>query len=286
MHNPNQIHTLWIGDKLTAMELLTLHSFIHYGFEVNLWMYSKITNVPDNVYIKDANEIIEQNSIFYYKHRNKYGHGKGSVSGFSDIFRYKLLYEQGGIWVDMDITCLKQFSINTPYFFRYHHHIGLVGNILKAPINAPLMQWCYEKSIADVNDENTNWLLPIEILKKGVYHFNLEEYIQNISNPDSFPIVKKLFIHSSTNINHWGAIHWMNEEFRRLQIDKNFVISGSTYQSLLDIYHIPYKIATQKEARKIKWKVSKIQYAFINLEARYKWYKDKMLSFFKQQTIR
>ena len=95
------VHMLWIGDTLSAMEQLTVQSFLQCGYRVYLWTYSPDLFAPAGVVRKDANEIIPEEKIFTYNHYNKFGHGKKSYSGFSDIFRYKLLYEHGGIWSDM-----------------------------------------------------------------------------------------------------------------------------------------------------------------------------------------
>ncbi|MFN8295425.1 MAG: capsular polysaccharide synthesis protein [Chitinophagales bacterium] len=280
MDSSNIIHTLWIGDSLSAMEELMLKSFQYFNCNVNLWTYKNSLTVPDGIIIKDANEIIPEHKVFSYKSQNKYGHGKGSLSGFSDIFRYKLLFEKGGIWVDSDVTCLKEFKIEEPYFFRFHHQIGLVGNVLKADKNAPLMEWCYNKAIQLVDRENTNWLLPIEILKEGVYYFNLQKYIHDISNPDSFPVVREMYLNNNRNIVNWTIIHWMNEEFRRMNIDKNKVVRGSHYQQLLDKHKIDYNFATPEEIKLLKWKTSKLNYSILNLISRYNWYKRKLFDNF------
>lgn len=280
MSDANDIHTLWIGDQLSAMELMTLQSFLQHGFTVHLWTYSDKLIPPEGVHPEDAREILSESAVFSYNKSNKYGHGKGSLSGFSDIFRYKLLHERGGIWIDMDITCLRAFQITTPYFFRHHQHIGLVGNVLKAPKGSPLMEWCYQRTISEVTADNTHWLLPIEILKEGVYHFRLESYIQNISNPDSFPVVRELLLHSKSDISAWSVIHWMNEEFRRMGIDKNMAVNGSHYQLLLHQYNIPYSAATETAVRQLKWETSKFNYALLNLKARYNWYREKLGNYF------
>lgn len=272
MNNDNMVHTLWIGEELSAMEVLTLKSFSDCGFSVQLWCYNKNIIVPDGIIKKDANEIIEESSVFHYTFTNKFGHGKGSVSGFSDVFRYKLLYELGGIWADMDITCLQPFVLKDPYFFRHHHQIGIVGNFLKSPKKSPLMKWCYEQSSGTVNEKNTDWLLPVEILKEGIYKFKLEQYIQNISNQDSFPKIRGLLLHNKIGINNWKIIHWMNEELRRLNIDKNVCIKGSAYEALLIKYAVDHKVATSGEAKEIKQKISALRYIILNLKARWKWY--------------
>ena len=36
---------------------------------------------------------------------------------FADIFRYKMLYMNGGYWVDLDMIALKRFNFKEPYIF-------------------------------------------------------------------------------------------------------------------------------------------------------------------------
>ncbi len=83
------INSLWIGNTLGNLELLTLKSFIRHGHEFHLWVYSEINNlIPEGVILKDANEIIPATEIFRYKYNDPVSkQGKGSVAGFSDIFR-------------------------------------------------------------------------------------------------------------------------------------------------------------------------------------------------------
>lgn len=254
------------------MELLTIESYQNYGFEFHLWCYDKISNLPRNVVVQDANKIIPKSSIFSYQKQNKFGHGKGSVSGFSDLFRYKLLFAVGGIWTDMDITCLQSFSLDEDYFFRYHHQIGLVGNFMKAPAKSDLMWFCYEETLKQVDEHNTNWLLPIEILKQGVKKYNLEKYIFDISNKDSFPLVRKMYTKNyDFNLQNWKIIHWMNEEFRRFGIDKNFAVKKSSYYQLLLQNNVQFNTLSNWNALKIKYQTSSINYSIINLKARLLW---------------
>ena len=265
------IHSLWIGDNLSSLELLTLNSFTQSGYEFNLWVYDIDLPVPHNIVKKNANDIIPESEVFYYKNASKYGHGKGSLAGFSDIFRYQLLYKYGGIWVDMDITCLQPLDISSDHFFRHHHTFGLVGNVLKAPQNSPLMLWCYERSITQINADNINWTLPIEILKQGVKQFKLEGFIQNISNEDKWPVVARMLRKNKKIPAHWKVIHWMNEEFRHLDIQKNKAVKDSVYEQFLKKYTVAYSVYTKEEENDLWWKLSKLNYTLINLRARWDW---------------
>ena len=83
------VNALWIGESLSATEILTIKSFLKNGHEFILWTYSDVkTPLPEGTIVKDANDIFPQKNVFAYKYSNQFGHGKCSYAGFSDIFRY------------------------------------------------------------------------------------------------------------------------------------------------------------------------------------------------------
>lgn len=229
------VNGLWIGTALSNLELLTLRSFTHHGHEFHLWTYNKlVTEIPEGVSIMDANEIIPEAEVFRYKNSNQFGHGKGSVAGFSDVFRYKLLFEKGGWWVDMDVTCLKSFTTEKPYYFRAHHELKVVGNVMKCPKHSQLMKQCYEIAKASVNDENQDWHLPIQILNDQIKRFNLEEYIvSDESPPDQWHIVCRWLFTTKQLPKSYVFIHWLHEVWRTKDVTSLGFLSTSAYGRLL-----------------------------------------------------
>jgi|YNPMSStandDraft_1061717.scaffolds.fasta_scaffold00130_16 hypothetical protein len=233
------VNGLWIGNKLGNLELLTIHSFINFGHDFYLWIYEPIkTPLPPQVFVRDANEIIPKENIFNYKHSNQYGHGKGSYAGFSDIFRYALLYKYGGWWVDMDVTCLSPLNYEYPFVFRKHHVFDTVGNIMKCPKNSILMKLCYEEAYSSINSENKDWNKPIIILNKYIKELSLQNYIIDFTNEDKWLFVKKLLKSEHQLPSHLKVIHWVNEEWRRHKIKKEYAIPGSFYYLQLSKYNI------------------------------------------------
>ncbi|MEZ5009054.1 MAG: DUF4184 family protein [Chitinophagales bacterium] len=262
--NNHIIHGLWIGNSLSNVELLTIQSFLDHGHSFQLWTYAIDLNIPRGTILKDANKIIDEKDVFSYHNTNQFGHGKGSYAGFSDLFRYKLLYERGGIWVDMDVTCLKPFDFPEPYLFRAHHKNGLVGNIMKCPKNSDLMLYCYNQAVDQINANNKDWMLPLKILKAGIEQYNLTPYIKNISNKDSWPVVSKLLVHQKVLNKEWYAIHWMNEEWRRLNISKESFLKESTIGDLLNKHKITYSEINKGKYR-YTFKFNRLNYSLINL---------------------
>jgi mannosyltransferase OCH1-like enzyme len=224
VYNSNLIiNSLWIGNSLSIMELLTIKSFMDHGHEFHLWLYSEMeTSLPEGVVLEDANQIIPEDKIFSYKNANQYGHGKGSFAGFSDIFRYKLLYEKGGWWVDMDVTCLKPFNFKSDFVFREHSELLIVGNVMKCPPKTDFMKCCYEEAIESVDEKNSNWLKPIEILNTNLLKHDLEQYImKDISIPDHYGLIRLLCNFRIQESNQMYFIHWCNEEWRHRFKNKN-----------------------------------------------------------------
>ena len=85
----NTIQSLWIGESLSKVEELCLSSFLYHGHEVHLYIYDNVKNIPDGVVIKDANDILHKDNIFY-THNN-------SVAHFADLFRWSLIKQKRGI---------------------------------------------------------------------------------------------------------------------------------------------------------------------------------------------
>jgi|GEM_PF-431030 len=98
------IQQLWVGGDLSYIELLSIRSFIANGHETHLYTYDPKMNAPLGCILKDAREILPESDIFV--HSAKTGRSKGSLAGFADRFRWKLVHDKGGAWADCDVICL------------------------------------------------------------------------------------------------------------------------------------------------------------------------------------
>ena len=98
------IQGLWIGDRLSPMEKISIKSFLTYGAPYHLYCFNSIEGIPEGTVIKDANEIIPKSFIDYKNFKYP--------GSFSNIFRYKLLLEKGGWWADLDTVALRQFTFS------------------------------------------------------------------------------------------------------------------------------------------------------------------------------
>ncbi len=258
--------SLWIGEKLGSLERMCLKSALQFGRRAELFAYREF-EVPEGVRLRDAREILPESAVFAYQKASKEGLGAGSYSGFSDLFRYRMLYELGGGWMDTDISLIKPLSPST-YLFRAHPHFQAVGNVMYCPASSPLMAWCFEETQRRLKPAITDWTLPIRILGEGVERFELREFVVALGNEDRWPQVSRLLLEDSSVPESWVLVHWMNEEFRRLGLSKEAVLAQSGLHKLFEQHQIAVPVLRGKGARAYRWRISRANYLWANIKAR------------------
>lgn len=149
---PKIAHFYWGNSTLPFLRYLTLKTFSHYNPDWQLILYipiktdSQITwDTPENKtnfngidYTYKLEEMSNLNivKIDFYKYL-QISNDTSDVHK-SDFLRWKLLSEQGGMWIDMDIIFIKpiaesecNINKNTNLIFcqcRYGHSIGFIGS--------------------------------------------------------------------------------------------------------------------------------------------------------------
>lgn len=130
--------TMWIGNPLSRLEILSLKSFLHYGYSIAVYLYDMNLEVPEGVIKANANYVIPESSAYSVQ---------GSYSIFSDYFRYKMLSMVDTVWVDMDCICLSDnFPLHDEYFFAPEQINGLVnGAVLKYPMDSEMAKFVLDE---------------------------------------------------------------------------------------------------------------------------------------------
>ena len=241
MEDNKIVRSLWIGGPLTNLERLCINSFIKNGHEFHLYVYDNVEGIPLGAVVKDGNEIINEREIFTYRDPQH----NGSFSAFSNWFRYRMLYELGGYWVDMDMVCLKPFDFEDEYVFSSETCYGrddlkdgvhTTSSLIKVPKYSKIMEYCWDRT--QEIGKNVRWgQIGPKLLKESVDKFGLQDYVKS---PNTFCPMH----HGETNIimnkewsNDYGkniawqrpfdlesecyGIHLWNEYWRNNNIDKN-----------------------------------------------------------------
>jgi hypothetical protein len=142
------IQMLWVEGPLSALERLSMASFIRCGHPVHLYVYGKVSGVPGDVTVLDGRSILPEQRICRYGPAA--GAGAGSLALFSNLFRYALLQRHGGAWSDCDVVCLKpldaelaaDYVIPTEYRDSARQVLLANGCLLKAPATSPFVAEC------------------------------------------------------------------------------------------------------------------------------------------------
>lgn len=130
--------TLWIGQTLGPVERACLLSVVRQGHPFHLYCYEEPEGVPAGIQLCDAESIIPRTRII--RHRT------GSVSLFSNWFRYELQRLGRGTWLDCDVYLLAPLQYDNPYLFGRAPCLPgdirsnlIYSGVLRLPTDSPLL---------------------------------------------------------------------------------------------------------------------------------------------------
>jgi hypothetical protein len=151
------VRSLWIGNRLTTLQQLSIRSFLSEGHDFVLYVYENVEGIPAGTIVQDGRKVLPEDRIFFYAD----GFGRGSPAGFSNAFRYRLLFEQGGWWVDLDTVCLKSFQdLSGEYVFGFqrtpHETRKVASSVIKVPRGSELMERCCA-AVESVDPKTIRW---------------------------------------------------------------------------------------------------------------------------------
>ncbi len=169
--------SLWIGNRLSPMEVLSIESFLHFGYEYHLYCYEEIANVPRGAKVCDAREILPATEIFY--HQGSFANG--SPACFSDMWRYRLLLERGNWWVDTDVVCVRPFEFDGEHVLghqREDDQLCINCAVIRTPVGSPLARYCYETCLR-IDRENMPWgATGPKLVQAAIHELNMSDCIQ------------------------------------------------------------------------------------------------------------
>lgn len=228
--NSDVIQSFWQGDTLSDMERMCILSYLKRGHPFHLYVYRAPRNCPSGTCLKDASEIMPEESVFIDVF--------GGFVNFSNIFRYMLLYRRGGWWVDMDTVCLRPFNFDAPYVFSSEQRgdrFSVNTTYIKSPAGSILMKACLDFAVQR-GHEFIHWgELGVSLLSRMVFRYRLQRYIQRptVFCPVSGSCVRQFIEAPGVDISSESyALHWWHELWRRNGWDQNGAYPGSIYNSI------------------------------------------------------
>ena len=231
------IQALWIGDRLSTMEQLCIASFLHHGHPVHLYVYQETAGIPEGATVLDGNTVLPASRIFMYSEHKTY-------AGFANFFRYKLLLEKGGWFVDSDTICMRPFDFDSEYVFSSEGVNGRqLPNVgaMKVPAGSAIMQYAWD-TCNQFEPSTLKWSqCGPTLLGKALQEYSLQSFVQpwDVFCPIHFSVWEQMLDPGIS----WElpkrthAIHLWNELWRRESRDKDAPYPpGCLYEQLKQRY--------------------------------------------------
>lgn len=97
------VSTLWIGRELNELSALCLKSWIQNGYDIDLYIdKTKDFELPKDIPLHRVN-LLDSNSVPMPPELSK-----DDILPYSDLWRYRMLFFNGGTWLDADMFLLRR----------------------------------------------------------------------------------------------------------------------------------------------------------------------------------
>lgn len=95
---PPLIHQIWLGERKPPIKLMTSWRLLHPNYKFILWTDQKVAGLP--LYNRKIYDWLK------------------SPTMKADLLRYEILYQMGGVYVDVDFYCLRSITplLQYPFF--------------------------------------------------------------------------------------------------------------------------------------------------------------------------
>lgn len=144
------LRSLWVGERLGIYERAALLSLARFGYDVGLFTYRQDLKAPGEIALLNANEIVPETEIFHT------ASSPGTFSGFSNLFRYRMLRARDEIWVDTDIIAGSASIPELPYVFGRESKNRLNGAVLGAPKDSSFLLRL-DRVASEADPEKLKW---------------------------------------------------------------------------------------------------------------------------------
>ncbi|MBI3699079.1 MAG: hypothetical protein HY242_01360 [Afipia sp.] len=131
--DPQTVRTFWHGDSIGPYQLLCLRSFADHGHRVEVFSYNLNLIVPKWVTLRDAAEILPEEDVL-----KSFG-DRSAID--ANRFRWAMLSELGGWWIDPDVVLLKPDLPDSEIFMGNLDAFGMLPTtVLRFPPGHKLVE--------------------------------------------------------------------------------------------------------------------------------------------------
>lgn len=217
--NNKTVRSFWTGNPLTNLEKLSISSYIQNGHDIEVFTYNPNLGFPIGTIVRDANEIIPESKIFR--------DSRGGYASFADWFRFKMIFELGGWWTDLDSVCIKQLNLESDYCFALEDEraTSIQCANFKAPKGAEFLKDCLDVIDGLIRKKEFVWgNFGINLLWRVLSNYDYKPFL--LSAEYFFPVkyqdVTDLISDKTLPLSKTTyTVHFWNEMWRLKNLDKN-----------------------------------------------------------------
>lgn len=219
------------GDPpLNVWERCSMQSFADHGHEMVLFSYDRL-EVPQGVRLESAADIIST------EERDKFfALALGLYSQFSDFFRYELLRQHGGWWIDTDVLCKSPTLPSQPVVVGETRPGKLCGAIMRFPSGHPVLgEACdYCRSHLDILADSHRTVIgpilmsdlfkehPIVVSDIELFYPIRGKDVWKLGEPESAGAVQGAIASSP-------MVHWFQEFFRAAGLPRDLLPPAGSF---------------------------------------------------------
>jgi len=138
--NPQTLRTFWHGNSIGPYQLLCLRTFVDRGHRVEVFTYSDTITIPDWLKLRNASDVLPRERVLRPLE-------EGGVAIHANLFRYALLSQLGGWWIDPDVVLLKPDLPPGDVIFSGPDAFKLVStSVLRCPAGHPLLTQAFARA--------------------------------------------------------------------------------------------------------------------------------------------
>lgn len=127
----SRVATFWMGSELSFMEIASLLSVMRVGHAVDLYSYEKPSQLPSGVNWVQAADILPREKFILFK--------SGHPALGANLFRYRLMAAQSGIWLDTDMLLLRPIPNTGGELYGWQDDAQINNAVLYLPPGSPVL---------------------------------------------------------------------------------------------------------------------------------------------------